>query len=231
MSVSDPRVLVVEDEPSQVALLRYNLQAEGYEVLVATDGEAGVELARTELPDVILLDWMLPKLPGVEVCRQLRRNKSTREIPIIMLTARSEERDIVRGMDTGADDYITKPYSVKELLARVRAVLRRPAASIVVDHLHVGKISVDVDKHRVTVDGQDVHLGPTEYRLLTTLMQTPDRVYSRERLLDIVWGLSAELNTRTVDVHIGRLRKSLQKAGLPDSIRTVRGFGYSIQGD
>lgn len=231
MSVSDPRVLVVEDEPSQVALLRYNLQAEGYQVLVATDGEAGVELARTELPDVILLDWMLPKLPGVEVCRQLRRNKSTREIPIIMLTARSEERDIVRGMDTGADDYITKPYSVKELLARVRAVLRRPAASIVVDHLNVGRISVDVDKHRVTVAGRNVHLGPTEYRLLTTLMQTPDRVYSRDRLLDIVWGLSAELNTRTVDVHIGRLRKSLQKAGLPDAIRTVRGFGYAIQGD
>jgi len=231
MSVSDPRVLVVEDEPSQVELLRYNLQAEGYQVLVATDGEVGVELARTEIPDVILLDWMLPKIPGVEVCRQLRRNKSTREIPIIILTARSEERDIVRGMDTGADDYITKPYSVKELLARVRAALRRPAASIVVDHLNVGKISVDVDKHRVTVGEHDVHLGPTEYRLLTTLMQTPDRVYYRERLLDIVWGLSAELNTRTVDVHIGRLRKSLQKAGLPDAIRTVRGFGYSILGD
>ena len=205
------------------------MKAEGYEVLVALDGEEGLELALEEIPDLILLDWMLPKVSGIEVCRQLRRSKITREIPIIMLTARSEESDKIRGLDIGADDYITKPYSIKELLARVRASMRRPSASVISDQLIVGNIVVDLQKHLVAVDGLEVNLGPTEYRLLITFMKSPERVFNRDQLLDYVWGISANVDTRTVDVHVGRLRKSLEGRTKTNIIRTVRGFGYALR--
>ncbi len=230
MSLDQPKVLIVEDEPAQVEMLRYNLKSQNYEVVVATDGEAGVEKARDELPDVILLDWMLPRLSGIEACRQIRRMAATRQIPIIMLTARSEERDRVRGLDIGADDYISKPYSIKELLARVRAALRRPAALVTGEVLEFGKIKIDLSKHIVTIADKQIHLGPTEYRLLITLMKSPERVFSRDQLLDMVWGLSSDVDTRTVDVHIGRLRRLLSENRAKNMIRTVRGYGYSVQG-
>ena len=229
MSLAHPKILLIEDEPNQVELIHYNLKAEGYDVLVALDGEEGLELALEEIPDLILLDWMLPKVSGVEVCRQLRRSKVTREIPIIMLTARSEESDKIRGLDIGADDYITKPYSIKELLARVRASMRRPSASVISDQLIVGNIVVDLQKHLVAVDGLEVNLGPTEYRLLITFMKSPERVFNRDQLLDYVWGISANVDTRTVDVHVGRLRKSLEGRTKTNIIRTVRGFGYALR--
>lgn len=229
MSLAHPKILLIEDEPSQVELIHYNLKAEGYEVLVALDGEEGLEVALEEIPDLILLDWMLPKVSGIEVCRQLRRSKITREIPIIMLTARSEESDKIRGLDIGADDYITKPYSIKELLARVRATMRRPSASVISDQLIVGNIVVDLQKHLVAVDGLEVNLGPTEYRLLITFMKSPERVFNRDQLLDYVWGISANVDTRTVDVHVGRLRKSLEGRTKTNIIRTVRGFGYALR--
>jgi len=229
MSLAHPKILLIEDEPNQVELIHYNLKAEGYDVLVALDGEEGLELALEEIPDLILLDWMLPKVSGIEVCRQLRRSKITREIPIIMLTARSEESDKIRGLDIGADDYITKPYSIKELLARVRATMRRPSASVISDQLIVGNIVVDLQKHLVAVDGLEVNLGPTEYRLLITFMKSPERVFNRDQLLDYVWGISANVDTRTVDVHVGRLRKSLEGRTKTNIIRTVRGFGYALR--
>ncbi|MBL6854777.1 MAG: phosphate regulon transcriptional regulator PhoB [Paracoccaceae bacterium] len=229
MSLANPKILVVEDEPNQVELIEFNLNSEGYEVVVARDGEEALNLAEEENPDLILLDWMLPKVSGIEVCRQLRRSKMTREIPIVMLTARSEESDKIRGLDIGADDYITKPYSIKELLARVRAAMRRPSASVISDQLIVGKIVVDLQKHIVAIDGLQVNLGPTEYRLLVTLMQSPERVFSREQLLDHVWGISANVDTRTVDVHVGRLRKVIEVGANKNIIRTVRGFGYALK--
>ena len=229
MSLANPKILVVEDEPNQVELIEFNLNSEGYEVVVARDGEEALNLAEEENPDLILLDWMLPKVSGIEVCRQLRRSKMTREIPIVMLTARSEESDKIRGLDIGADDYITKPYSIKELLARVRAAMRRPSTSVISDQLIVGKIVVDLQKHIVAIDGLQVNLGPTEYRLLVTLMQSPERVFSREQLLDHVWGISANVDTRTVDVHVGRLRKVIEVGANKNNIRTVRGFGYALK--
>ncbi len=229
MSLANPKILVVEDEPNQVELIEFNLNSEGYKVVVARDGEEALNLAEEENPDLILLDWMLPKVSGIEVCRQLRRSKMTREIPIVMLTARSEESDKIRGLDIGADDYITKPYSIKELLARVRAAMRRPSASVISDQLIVGKIVVDLQKHIVAIDGLQVNLGPTEYRLLVTLMQSPERVFSREQLLDHVWGISANVDTRTVDVHVGRLRKVIEVGANKNIIRTVRGFGYALK--
>ncbi|MFQ5439305.1 MAG: phosphate regulon transcriptional regulator PhoB [Paracoccaceae bacterium] len=231
MSLADPKVLIVEDEPAQVELLRYNFSRQGYTVVVATDGESGVEMAREESPDLILLDWMLPRISGIETCRRLRRARETREIPIIMLTARSEERDKVRGLDVGADDYLTKPYSIRELLARARAALRRPTAMVTQGKLSSGGIELDLARHRVSVDGAPVHLGPTEFRLLLTLMQSPGRVFSRAQLLDLVWGMSSDIDTRTVDVHIGRLRKVLGQAKAEPVIRTVRGYGYSLETD
>ena len=229
MSLANPKILVVEDEPNQVELIEFNLNSEGYEVIVAQDGEEALDLAEEENPDLILLDWMLPKVSGIEVCRQLRRSKMTREIPIVMLTARSEESDKIRGLDIGADDYITKPYSIKELLARVRAAMRRPAASVISDQMTVGKIVVDLQKHLVAIDGLQVNLGPTEYRLLVTLMQSPERVFSRNQLLDHVWGISADVDTRTVDVHVARLRKVIEVGANKNIIRTVRGFGYALK--
>ena len=231
LSLTTPRLLVIEDEPSQVELLRYNLSKQGFDVRIAMDGEEGVEAAREDPPDLILLDWMLPNLPGIEVCRQLRRDKATREIPIIMLTARSEERDMVRGLDVGADDYVTKPYSVKELIARVRAALRRPAARVADSKLVSGKIEIDLEKHTVTVGTKKILLSPTEFRLLVTLMQSPGRVFSRDQLLDMVWGITADVDTRTVDVHVGRLRRVLDGAGGKGLIRTIRGFGYALSTD
>ena len=228
LSLSNPRLLVIEDEPSQVELLRYNLSKQGFDVRIAMDGEEGVEAAREDPPDLILLDWMLPNLSGIEVCRQLRRDKTTREVPIIMLTARSEERDKVRGLDVGADDYVTKPYSVKELIARVRAALRRPAARVTDSKLVSGKIEIDLEKHTVNVGPKQVLLSPTEFRLLVTLMQSPGRVFSRDQLLDMVWGITADVDTRTVDVHVGRLRRVLDGAGGKDLVRTIRGFGYAL---
>jgi len=223
------KILVIEDEPSQVEILKFNLKPEGYDVRVQMDGECGVQAAIEDPPDLILLDWMLPNLTGIEICRCLRRNELTREIPIIMLTARSEERDKVRGLDIGADDYITKPYSIKELMARIRSALRRPRATVVEHKLSIAGIEVDMRKHRVFCDETPVKLGPVEFRLLVTLMQSPGRVFSRDQLLDMVWGISAALETRTVDVHIGRLRRALSSAGCAKIIRTVRSFGYSIE--
>jgi len=228
LSVLIPEILVVEDEPSQVEILRFNLASAGYEVRVEMDGYEGVQSAIAQPPDLILLDWMLPNLSGVEACRQLRRTKETRNVPIIMLTARSEENDIIRGLNTGADDYVTKPYSIKELLARVKTALRRPMISVADQKLILGKLEVDIERHLITFDDQMIETSPTEFRLLVVLMQSRDRVLSRAQLLDLVWGMTAELETRTVDVHIGRLRRALKKAGGGGMIRTVRGFGYSI---
>ena len=228
MSLTNPNILVIEDEPSQVELLRYNLTRQGFSVRVAMDGEEGLQTAIEDPPDLILLDWMLPNLSGVEICRRLRSNKTTREVPVIMLTARSEETDKIRGLDIGADDYVTKPYSVKELIARVRAALRRPTASVMENKLVLGAIEVDLEKHLVLCHGIKVETSPTEFRLLVTLIQSPERVFSRLQLLDMVWGITADLNTRTVDVHIGRLRHALSPSGCQHQIRTIRGFGYAM---
>lgn len=210
-------------------VLRFNLSRQGFTVVVAMDGHDGLQAACEDPPDLILLDWMLPGLSGVEACRQLRRNKRTREIPIIMLTARTEERDKVRGLDVGADDYVTKPYSVKELIARVHAALRRPASSVFDKKLTAGPVEIDLEKHIVTCGSKTVPLSATEFRLLVTLMQSPERVFSREQLLDMVWGIRADVETRTVDVHIGRLRRALKSCGKTGLVRTIRGFGYSFQ--
>lgn len=223
-----PLVLVVEDEPAQLELLSYNLTAAGFRLISATDGEEGALFADEEQPDLIVLDWMLPKMSGVDVCRQLKQQSRTKEIPLIMLTARSEESDRVRGLDTGADDYVTKPYSVNELVARVRAMLRRTRPGSTGETLDYGGITLNVEQHKVTRDGRSVKLGPIEFRLLTTLMERPGRVWPRDQLLDRVWGRDKEVDLRTVDVHVGRLRKALSVAGEADIIRTVRGAGYAL---
>lgn len=222
------RILVAEDEDSLSELLRYNLEKEGFEVVTAADGEEALMLIAEQAPDLLLLDWMLPKAPGVEVCRRLRARSATRALPILMLTARSEEADKIRGLDTGADDYMVKPFSMNELVARIRALLRRARPGLTEDRLTYGDISVDRLRHRVDRSGQPVHLGPTEYKLLEFLMQQPGRVFSRERLLDAVWGANTYVELRTVDVHIGRLRKALNQPGFTDPIRTIRSAGYSL---
>lgn len=229
MADPKPHVLIVEDEAALVTMLRYNLESEGYRVSEAVDGEEAILLVIEEPPDLILLDWMLPSLSGIEVCRRIRRNESARDVPIIMLTARGEDSDRVRGLDSGADDYITKPFSPRELMARVRAVLRRSQPSDN-ERLVYGDIEMDLARHRVQRGGRDVHLGPTEYRLLRHFLESPGRVFSREQLLDAVWGRDVYVETRTVDVHIRRLRKTLNEGGLPDLIRTVRSAGYAIDG-
>ena len=229
MAVTDQSsILIVEDEPAQLEMLAYNVEAEGFRVLKAPDGEEGVLLAEEEQPDLIILDWMLPNISGIEVCRQIKRKPQTRSIPIIMLTARGQEEDRVRGLDTGADDYVVKPYSVSELMARVRAIIRRRNPAGAGDMISHGDITLNVEQHKVTRGGAAIHLGPTEYRLLSVLMEKPGRVYSRERLLDLVWGRDIYVEARTVDVHVGRLRKALKTGDLPDPIRTVRGAGYSL---
>ncbi len=228
MNSVQPTVLVVEDEPAQREVLGYNLEAEGFRVAKAENGEEALLLVAEEQPDIIVLDWMLPNVSGIEVCRQLKTRPETRSVPIIMLSARSEEVDKVRGLETGADDYVIKPYSVLELMARVRAQLRRTRPAAAGQRLEFDDIVLDAETHRVTRNGTEIKLGPTEFRLLSTLMEKPGRVWSREQLLDRVWGRDIYVDTRTVDVHVGRLRKSLTGTGGADPLRTVRGAGYSL---
>jgi two-component system phosphate regulon response regulator PhoB len=223
-----PLILIVEDEAALVTLLRYNLEREGFRVVSAPDGEEALLLAREEKPDLILLDWMLPLLSGIEVCRQLRRLPETRAVPIIMLTARGEEGDKLRGLDSGADDYVTKPFSPSELVARIRAVMRRTRPAANGEVLHYDDLVMDLASHRVRRKGRDIHLGPTEFRLLRHLMEHQGRVFSREQLLDIVWGQDVYVEPRTVDVHIRRLRKAINADEEADLIRTVRSAGYAL---
>ena len=228
MSVDQPKILVVEDEPSQREVLAYNLKAEGFLVISADNGEDALLLVEEEKPDLILLDWMMPNLSGIEVCRRLKSCNETRAIPIVMVSARSEEMDKVRGLEIGADDYLVKPYSVIELIARLRTQLRRTRPATIGETLHFQDIILDPETHKVFRDEAQLKLGPTEFRLLRTMMEKPGRVWSRDQLLDRVWGRDIYVDTRTVDVHIGRLRKALLKHGGTDPLRTVRGAGYAL---
>lgn len=223
-----PNLLIVEDESALVELLRYNFEKEGFRVATASDGEAALVSVDEQAPDLIVLDWMLPHISGLEVCRQLRRKPETRDVPIIMLTARGEESDRIRGLEVGADDYVSKPFSPSELIARVRAVLRRSKPSTAQDLLTFGDLVMDLSSHRVLRSGRPIHLGPTEFRLLRFLLERPGRVYSREQLLDAVWGRDIYVEPRTVDVHIRRLRKAINLPGDSDLIRTVRSAGYAL---
>jgi two-component system, OmpR family, phosphate regulon response regulator PhoB len=223
-----PHILVVEDEEALATLLHYNLDKEGCRVELCADGEEALIRIDEKLPDLVVLDWMLPSVSGIEVCRRLRQRSATRNLPIIMLTARGEETDRVRGLDTGADDYIVKPFLMSELSARVRAVLRRIRPGLAEDRIRQGDIVIDRSAHRVKRGGRDVHLGPTEFRLLDYFMQHPGRVFSREQLLNAVWGSDVYVETRTVDVHIGRLRRALTLDATQDPIRTVRSAGYAL---
>src|SRR5215207_2508579 len=222
------RIMVVEDEEALTTLLRYNLDAEGYEVETVGRGDDADTRLKERIPDLVVLDWMLPGLSGIELCRRLRARPETKQLPIIMLTARGEESERVRGLATGADDYIVKPFSVPELVARIRALLRRARPERLADVLTLGEIELDRVKKRVSRGGRDVDLGPTEFRLLEFLMERPGRVFTREQLLDGVWGNSVYIDERTVDVHVGRLRKALVLGQEADPIRTVRGSGYSL---
>jgi two-component system phosphate regulon response regulator PhoB len=223
-----PRVLIVEDEAPLVTMLRYNLEREGFAVEEAADGEEALLRITERRPDAVLLDWMLPLVSGLEVCRQIRRAPSTRSLPVIMLTARGEEGDRIRGLDSGADDYVVKPFSPSELVARLRAVIRRAQPSVVDQLLRYADVAMDLTAHRVSRAGKPVHLGPTEFRLLRHFLQHPARVFSREQLLDRIWGHDSEIEMRTVDVHIRRLRKALNDGGASDLLRTVRSVGYAI---
>lgn len=224
-----PYVLVAEDEESLVELLTYNLKAEGFRVDSVVDGGDVMMRLDEELPDLLLLDWMLPNLSGIEICRQIRRNSGLRNLPVVMLTARGAEEDKIRGLDAGADDYLPKPFSVKELIARLRAVLRRTRPVLAERRIVRGSIELDLDTHRVNRDGADVHLGPTEFRLLRHFMEHAGRVQSRGQLLDAVWGRDAEVEERTVDVHIRRLRLAMNNDNGEDIIRTVRSAGYAFE--
>jgi two-component system phosphate regulon response regulator PhoB len=224
----NPRILIVEDEEALTLLLRYNLEAAGYDVESVARGDDADLRLRESVPDVVILDWMLPGVSGIELCRRLRSRPETRQLPIVMLTARGEESERVRGLSTGADDYVVKPFSVPELLARVAALLRRASPERVADVLGFGDIAIDREKKRVTRGGRPIDLGPTEYRLLEFLMERPGRVFSREQLLDGVWGSDIYIDERTVDVHVGRLRKALNRGDEADPIRTVRGSGYAL---
>ena len=223
-----PHVLVVDDEAAQREMLVYNIEAEGYRTTKADNGEAALLSVAEDPPDVIILDWMMPRLSGIEVCRQLKTRKETQAIPVIMLSARTEDTDKVRGLETGADDYVAKPYSVTELMARVRSQLRRVRPATVGQMLTYEDIVLDAETHRVTRADAAIKLGPTEFRLLSTFMEKPGRVWSRDQLLDRVWGRDVYVDTRTVDVHVGRLRKALSKTGGGDPVRTVRGAGYAL---
>jgi two-component system, OmpR family, phosphate regulon response regulator PhoB len=226
--MSKPVVLIVEDEAPLVMLLRYNLEKEGFQVCEAADGEDALVQIAERKPDVVLLDWMLPLVSGIEVCRRIRRAPETRALPVIMLTARGEETDRVRGLDSGADDYVVKPFSPSELVARLRAVIRRAQPSAVDEVLQFADVTMDLAAHRVSRAGKAVHLGPTEFRLLRHLLRYPGRVFSREQLLDAVWGHDVYVEARTVDVHIRRLRKALNSDSVGDIVRTVRSAGYAI---
>ena len=223
-----PNVLLVEDEPAQREILAYNLEAEGFDVAKAENGDDALLLFDEVDPDLILLDWMLPGVSGIEVCRRLKSHPKKRGVPVIMISARTEEVDRVRGLETGADDYVVKPYSVIELMARVRSHLRRTRPAMVGQRLEYEDIVLDSETHRVSRNGAPIRLGPTEFRLLSTFMEKPGRVWSRDQLLDRVWGRDIYVDTRTVDVHIGRLRKALTRTGGDDPIRTVRGAGYAL---
>jgi len=221
-------ILIVEDEDDLATMLRYNLEAEGFSVQSAPSGDEAAVLLRETVPDLILLDWMLPGPSGIELCRRWRAREETAYVPIIMLTARGEEDERIRGLATGADDYVVKPFSVPELMARVNALLRRANPKLVASILQVGDLELDRSSHRVQRSGREIRLGPTEYRLLEHLMRNPGRVYSREQLLNSVWGTDVYVDERTVDVHVGRLRKAINRGRSKDPIRTVRGAGYAF---
>lgn len=228
MSVQQPCVLLVEDEGAQREVLTYNLESEGFRVVGAETGDEAMLLVAEEAPDLMVLDWMLPNVSGIEICRRVKADPGTRHIPIIMLSARSDEGDRVRGLETGADDYVVKPYSVVELMARVRTQLRRTRPATMGERLSFEDILLDAGEHRVFRAGQPLHLGPTEFRLLSTLMERPGRVWTREQLLDRVWGRDIYVDSRTIDVHVGRLRKALMANGGSNPVRTVRGTGYAL---
>ncbi|MRX49194.1 phosphate regulon transcriptional regulatory protein PhoB [Paracoccus sp. S-4012] len=228
MTSNQPSVLIVEDESAQREVLKYNLEAEGFEVVMAENGDEALLLVREENPDLIVLDWMLPNVSGIEVCRRIKADPETRGIPIVMLSARGDEGDRVRGLETGADDYVVKPYSVVELMARLRTQLRRTRPTTMGERLVHDDIVLDSAEHRVFRDGEPLHLGPTEFRLLSTLMEKPGRVWTREQLLDRVWGRDIYVDMRTIDVHVGRLRKALMANGGSNPVRTVRGTGYAL---
>lgn len=224
-----PYVLIVEDETAISTILEYNLKQEGFETGLAEDGDLALLMTEERVPDLILLDWMIPKLSGVEVCRRLRRREATVNVPIIMLSARGEEDDRVTGLDVGADDYLVKPFSIPELFARIRALLRRTESNVLSVGITIGALTIDTKGHRVSRAEQEIHLGPTEFRLLEHFMRRPDQVFSREQLLDAVWGHDVYVEARTVDVHIGRLRKALKMEDRKDPIRTVRSAGYALR--
>ncbi len=226
--MAKPTILVVEDEAPLLTLLRYNLEKQGFRVEEATDGQEALLRVSESKPDLVLLDWMLPSLSGIEVCRQIRRRPATRDLPVIMVTARTEDQDAVRALDIGADDYITKPFAVEALLARIRALLRRSGSVPTKGTLVFLDLSMDQDAHRVVRNSRPLHLGPTEYRLLEFFLMHPGRVFSREQLLDAVWGRDIHVEPRTVDVHIRRLRKAINGEGEADIIRTVRSAGYAL---
>ena len=228
MSNLQPSVLIVEDEPPLVELISYNLEKAGFQAQIARDGDEALLAVEEQQPDLVLLDWMLPYVSGIEICRRIRRNPDTRDLPIILLTARGEEDDRIRGLDAGADDYVVKPFSPSELVARVRAVLRRTRPAFDKDLLTYGDIAMDLTTHRVSRADAPVELGPTEFRLLRFMMEHPGRVFSREQLLDSVWGHDTYIEPRTVDVHIRRLRKAMNLPGTDDLIRTVRSAGYAL---
>jgi two-component system phosphate regulon response regulator PhoB len=227
--MSAPRLLLVEDDPALAELLEFRFRNEGYQVQVTPDGDEALLLAAEEAPDLVVLDWMIEGTSGIEVCRRLRKSKTTAHVPILMLTARGAEDDKVRGLDTGADDFLTKPFSPRELLARVNAILRRIRPALAGEMLTVGDLSLDATAHKVTRSGKVMALGPTEFRLLRHFMEHPGRVFSRNQLLDAVWGNESEIELRTVDVHIRRLRKGIEIEGAPDPVRTVRSAGYSLE--
>ncbi|GAA4121381.1 phosphate regulon transcriptional regulator PhoB [Aminobacter aganoensis] len=226
-----PKVMVVEDEEPLGVLLRYNLESEGYQVEVVTRGDEAEIRLQENVPDLLVLDWMVPALSGIELCRRLRMRPETERLPIIMLTARGEESDRVRGLSTGADDYLVKPFSTPEFMARVKALLRRAKPEVLSSILKVGDIMLDRESHRVYRKKSEIKLGPTEFRLLEFMMRHPGRVFSRSQLLDNVWGETIYIDERTVDVHVGRLRKAVNTGRMPDVIRTIRGAGYAIRED
>lgn len=223
------KLLLVEDDPSLSELLQFRFESEGYNVRVTPDGDEALMLASEDVPDLVILDWMIEGTSGIEVCRRLRRDKQTAHVPIIMLTAREEEDDRVRGLETGADDYLTKPFSPRELIARVAAVMRRIRPALAGEVLEVGDFKLDTVAHKVSRGGEELQLGPTEYRLLQFFMESPGRVFSRGQLLDGVWGTGSDIELRTVDVHIRRLRKAIMESGKGDPIRTVRSAGYAFE--
>ena len=224
-----PRLLLVEDDPALAELLEFRFRQQGYAVTVTPDGDEALLLATEEVPDLVVLDWMVEGTSGLEVCRRLRKGKATAHVPIVMLTARGAEDDKIRGLETGADDYVTKPFSPRELIARVGAIMRRIRPALAGEMVEVGDLTLDATAHKVTRSGQTIVLGPTEFRLLKHFMEHPGRVFSRGQLLDAVWGSESEIELRTVDVHIRRLRKGIEVEGAPDPVRTVRSAGYALE--